>query len=685
MPDISRLRDVAVVGPHHSGKTTLVEALLAHCGAINRRGSVHDGTTTTDHEPESIGHAQSTTVGFAHTTCGNLDLNIIDCPGFVDFFEEAKLALLAADAAIVVIDPDPGRVIQTQTLLNFIESRKLPHLFIVNKLDRDGADFLGTLSALRNAYGLHVVPEQVPIGSGPQFSGYVDLVEQKAYAYDADGKEHEIPIDGAVRDAVATHRRELLEALGDFDDHLLEELLEDKEPSHDEVVKDLSDDASHDLVAPVLVASAEKAAGMKALVDAIDRLFPSPATNPRADIDGRAIEPKTDGPIVAQVCKTTVNPQGRMSIARVFTGTLRADSQLVVPARGKTPIRNSGLFRLLGKKQIPVTEAGPGSIVAISRMEGVATGETLVSPGTEVVMPTIPLSEPMYAVAVKPKEKLDEAKVSQSLARLIDEDPSLRVARAEFTNELQLLGSGDVHVTTALERCARKYNLALESKNPTIAYRMTITASTEIHSRYKHQTGGHGQFGDVWLKIEPRPRGHGVTFEEKIVGGVVPRQFFPAVEKGVREALERGVGTPYPVVDLHVTLFDGSYHSVDSSEAAFKTASSMGIRDGLPKCKPVILEPIVRLDAYVPSATASGALSQVTTKRGQVLAFEPSERSGYQHIAAFIPQAELAQYILELRTISQGLGTYQWKHDRFEVVPAKIAEQLTAAAAAATA
>jgi elongation factor G len=680
VPDISRLRDVAVVGPHHSGKTTLIEALLAHCGAIARRGSVHDGTTTTDHEPESIGHAQSTCVSFAYTTCGNVELNLIDCPGFVDFFEEAKLAMLAADAAIVVVDPDPGRVMQTQTLIEFIESRKMPHIFVVNKMDREGADFIGTLAALRAAYGIHVVPEHMPIGAGPDFKGYVDLVEAVAYAYDTDGKEHQTEIDAETHADVVRYRRELLEALGDFDDGLLEELLEEKEPSKDVVVKDLSEDASHDLVAPVLVAAAVNGTGMNALVAAIERLFPSPQTNPRADIDGRTIEVKAGGPIIAQICKTMVNQQGKLSVARVFTGTLKADSPLIASSRGKATVRTSGLFRLQGKKQLPVTEAGPGSIVAVSRMENVATGDTLVSPGTDVVMPTVPFSDPMYAVAVKPKDKLDEAKLSQSLARLIEEDPALRVGRAEFTNELQLLGSGEIHVSTALERLARKYNLALDAKPPMIAYRTTITGSTEVHSRYKHQTGGHGQFADVKIRIESRPRGHGVTFEEKIVGGVVPRNFFPAVEKGVREALERGPINGYPVVDVHVTLYDGAYHDVDSSEQAFKTASSMAMRDGIPKCKPVVLEPIVRLDAEVPNAYASGALSQVTSKRGQVLAFEPSaEKPGFHHVGAFVPQAELAHYITELRTISQGLGTFRWKHDRFEIVPQKIADQLVTA------
>jgi elongation factor G len=681
MPELSRLRDVAVVGPHHSGKTTLIEALLAHCGAIPRRGSVHDGTTITDFEPECIGHAQSTCVSFAYTACGTVELNLIDCPGFVDFFEETKQSLLAADAAIVVLDPDPTRVMQTQSLIDFIESRKMPHLFIVNKMDREGADFVGTLATLRDSYGVHVIPEHLPIGAGPELQGYVDLVEQIAYAFDPDGKEHQVEITDGVRDNVARFRREMLEALGDFDDTLLEELLDDKEPSKEEIIKDLAEDASHDLVAPVLVAAGLNGTGMNALVAAIERLFPAPDTLAHTDIDGRDVTVKPEGPIVLQVCKTTVNQQGKLSVARVLTGTLKADSSLIVSSRNNTPVRMSGLYRLQGKKQNPITEAGPGSIVAIARMDGVGTGDTLVSPGCDIVMPTVPLSDPMFAVAVKPKEKLDEAKLSQSLARLIEEDPSLRVGRAEFTNELQLLGSGEVHVSTALERLARKYNLSLDAREPAIAYRTTITGSTEVHARYKHQTGGHGQFADVKIRIETRPRGNGVTFEDKIVGGVVPRNFIPAVERGVREALERGPLGGYPVVDVHVTLYDGQYHDVDSSDQAFRTAGSMAMRDGLPKCKPVVLEPIVRLDAEVPNAYASSALSQVTTKRGQVLAFEPSERPGFHHIAAFVPQAELSHYITELRTISQGLGTFRWKHDRFEIAPQKVADQLMAAAA----
>jgi elongation factor G len=666
MEDIARLRNVAIVGPHHAGKTTLVEALLAHCGAIPRRGSVRDGTTVTDCEPEAIDHLQSVCCGFAHTTCGPVDMNLVDTPGFVDFFEETKTVLTAVDAAVIVIDAEPDRVAQTAGIVEHLEMRKTPHLFFVNKLDRPGANFDATLAALREAYGPHVVAMQLPIGAGPTFEGYVDLAH--AHAYGTDGKETAIP--EAMRAQADAQRTILLEALADFDDTLMEELLDGKDPSDEEIDRDLCEDCSHDQIIPVLVGSAEKAIGISALVDAVAKLFPSPETEARKDVDGRPVQAKLTGPVVAQVCKTIVHPQqGKLSVVRVFTGTLTQQSQIVNASRGNAPVRLSGMARLFGKKQEPVQLAGPGAIVALARLENVATGDTLASPNAGVLMPTVPLAEPLFAVAIAPAQRLDEAKLSQALGRLIDEDPALRVARAEFTNELQLLGSGETHVSTATERLARKFNVDVKTHPPSIAYRETIQGNIEIHSRYKHQTGGHGQFADVKLRFETRERGAGVTFAEKIVGGVVPRQFFPAVEKGVREALSSGGPHGFPVTDLHVTLFDGAFHDVDSSEASFKTASGMGVRDALQKLGTVVLEPLMRVETTVPSAFLSNAVSQLTAKRGQILGFEGAEKPGWDRIVALVPQAELGRYATELRTASSGLGTYSAKHERFEVAP----------------
>jgi elongation factor G len=670
MGDIARRRNVAFVGPHHAGKTSLIEALLLQCGAIPRRGSVSDGTTTTDHEPESIDRGQSTCVSFAHAETPAIDLTIVDCPGFVEFVEEAKLALLAADAAVIVIDADPSRVRQTRALVEFLEGRKMPHCFFVNKLDKPGSDFRGTLAELKAMFGNRIVAEHLPIGEGEHFRGYIDLAERRAFVLEK-GAAVEVEIEAELAGPVQEARTQLLEALGDFDDHLLEELLDGIEPPLEEVRKDLRDETSRDLLVPVLVGAGLTDIGISAsaLLEVIERQFPAPEGDPAA-------------PLVAQVCKTIVHAQsGKLSVVRVFAGTLGADAALVDTTRDGMKVRAAGLYRLQGKKQEPAVSAGPGEIVAIARLEGVQTGDTLVSNGGKTVLPVPEVAAPLYAVAIKPKEKLDEAKLSQMLARIIEEDPLLRLERAEFTSELQLLGLGEVHVATAMQRLARKYHLALEMHPPSVAYRETIGQTFESHARYKHQTGGHGQFADVTLRIEPRPRGSGFAFATAIVGGVVPKQFFPAVEKGVREALGKGPIAGFPVVDLQVTLIDGSFHAVDSSEQSFKTASSLAMREGLPRCVPLLLEPIVHLEAIVPDESASTILSGITAKRGQVLSFEPSERRGFQRVVACAPQAEVGNYITELRTATQGLGTYTWRHDRFDPAPPKISQQLRETAA----
>ena len=672
--DIERQRNIAFVGPHHAGKTTLVEAVLAQGGAIGRRGSIADGTTVTDYEPEDVSHAQSTTVGFAHCSSGQVDVTILDAPGFIDFFEETKLALCGADGAVVVVEADPARVVQTKTLVDYLESRTMPHCFVVNKLDRPGADFEGTLAALKSLYGRHVVAEQWPIftrsaatekNSG--FTGYVDLADMKTYTYDGE-KEREGAVPADILERVRAAHGELLEAIADFDDHLMEELLEGVEPPLDEVERDLCNECSHDQIVPVLVAAGAAGAGVPALMRALERWFPSPANAAVLEEEGRQITDYPAAAVVAHVIKTAIHPQsGKLSIVRVLSGTLKSDATLTNISQGDEKVRSGGLYRLQGKKQEAISEAGPGAVVAIARLESVKTTDVLASNGHKVLLPRVALSDPCFAIAVKPKERIDEAKIFQMLARIVDEDPSLRLTRAEITGELLLLGSGEQHVAIAVERLGRKYKVEVETAAPQIPYQETITAGTEVHSRYKHQTGGHGQFGDVWLRFEPRERGSGVAFEDKIVGGVVPRQFVPAVERGVREALVHGPNG-YPVNDVHVTLFDGQYHDVDSSEQSFRTAASMGVREALPKCHPVVLEPISRVSVTVPTQYTSTVIQQLTGKRGQILGMNPAETPGFDVIEADVPQVELSRYITELRTGTQGLGTFASRHERYDPV-----------------
>jgi elongation factor G len=665
LADTVRLRNVAFVGPHHTGKTTLVEAILAQTGAIGRRGSIADGTTVTDHEPEDAAHLQSTTAGFAHTTADGIDITLVDTPGFIDFFEETKQALAGVDAAVVVVEADPARVVQTQAIVDHLESTHMPHVFVVNKMDRPGADFAATLAALQQAYGRHVVAEQWPLGSAEHFSGYVDLARMKAHRFE--GGEEDIPAE--LSELAQRKHVELLEAMADFDDHLMEELLEGIEPPLEEIDRDLCSECAHDQVIPVLVAAGISGAGIDALVRAIEQWFPSPADAPLVDAEGRPIAPDPAAPAIALIIKTAIHPQsGKLSIARVISGTVKADATLANISRQDEKVRLGGLYRLQGKKQEPIPEAGPGSIVAFARLDSVVTGDTLTSNGHKVLLPRVPVAEPVFAVAIKPKERIDEAKISQMLARIVDEDPALRLERADVTHELLLLGSGEQHVAIAVERLARKYKVEVATAAPTIPYQETITGGTEVHSRYKHQTGGHGQFGDVWLRFAPLERGAGVTFDEKIVGGVVPRQFIPAVEKGVREALAHGP-SGYPVTDLHVTLFDGQYHDVDSSEQSFKTAAGMGVRDALPKCNPVVLEPIALVRVIVPTSYTSTVIQQLTGKRGQILGMNPADRAGFDVVEAYVPAVELSRYITELRTATQGLGTYSWRHERYDPVP----------------
>ncbi len=672
------IRNVAFVGPHHSGKTTLIEALLAHAGALPRKGSVVEGTATTDHDPESQSHQMSVAPSFAHLDSGGVRVNIIDCPGAVDFLEETKFALIAADAAVVVVEADPNRLGQVETIVDYLESRSMPHCFVINRVDRPGADFVSTYAALRQRFGNHVVAEQAPIGQGENFSGFVDVVGMRAYKYTDGGATAatNLPDDFGTKS-----HEELLEALADFDDHLMEEILEGQEPPLDEIETDLTSDVSSDKIIPVLVASGIRGWGVPELLQLILRQFPDAAAAKRLDNSGKPVEPNAQGPLVAQVCKTMVHPQsGKLSVARIFAGTLNADTQLVDTSRGESKERSGGLYGLMGKNQTAVNGAGPGSIVAIARLEHAQTGDTLCS-GAKVVMPVHQLPKPAFALALRPHDRSDEPKISQLLVRMKDEDPTLVVERAPFTDELVLRGYGEMHLTVTVERLQRKYNVKLDTHLPQVPYRETITGKTKQQGRYKHQTGGHGMFGDVHLEIEPLPRGTGFKFDEHIVGGVVPKQFFPGVEKGVREALEKGPLGGFPVVDVHVTLYDGSYHSVDSNEMSFKLAASLAMREGMPKCNPVLLEPIQRVEISVPSAYTSSVLQQISGRRGQILNYGPSDdRRGYDTIRALVPQSELPRYLTELRTATQGLGYYVAEHDHFEFAPPKVVSAVTAAA-----
>jgi elongation factor G len=682
----ANIRNVAFIGINKSGKTSLVEALLHITGANSRRGKIQDGHCTTDYEPESVDRQISTQVSSAHMTYKNVLFNVLDCPGFIDFTEEVKLALMGVDTAVFVVEPDPHRLIQMDSILNFTEEIGVARIVLVNKMDKHDLPVEETLAALKDIPGSKTprpfAALQYPIGSGETFSGFVDVLKQEAYKFADKGSLSKIDVPGDLKDTITAAREKLIESLADTDDKLLEMVLEGEEPPLEVLEQDMKQAVQNGLFAPILVGSAMTDAGLTSLLDTIIALCPSPDDREIKDNDGKLIQVKDDGPVVAQVIKTYVNPQsGKLSLVRVFTGTIKGDTTLTDTTKGGGKERPGGMYFLHGKRQDHADKAGPGSIVALARMETPRTGDTLVSEGS-TVMPVPPPPLPLYSLAIAPKTRSDEAKLSTLLAKLIEEDPILKVDRDPDTHEYCLYGQGEVHLTLSRHRLERKYGIQLDSTRPKISYKETIQAKVEAHGRHKKQTGGKGQFGEVFVRIEPLERGQGNKFSESIVGGSVPRQYIPGTEKGVMEALSRGPLAGFPVVDVSVNLYDGKYHDVDSDEMSFRMAGILAMKEGMAKAHPIILEPVAEAKIYVPNEYTSTVLSHVTGRRGQILGFGANpDRQRWDIITAQFPQSELWDYIIELRTSTQGLAYYEWKFDHLAPVPPAVSQQLVAESA----
>ncbi|MBX9878287.1 MAG: elongation factor G [Candidatus Obscuribacterales bacterium] len=686
---LTHTRNVAFVGPNHAGKTSLIEAILHSTGAITRRGKIADGTMTMDHEPEAIARQISTSTSFARFTYKDITFNVLDCPGFVDFVEEAKLALLGCDTAVFVVEPDPQKLIQMDSLLHFAEELGLACLVFVNKMDKPDIDFHETLDALNAMTGvktLHPMTAlEYPISDASGITGYEDVLKMEAYKFGAQGKAEKMPAPDALITEVENAHEKLIENLADTDDAVLELVMDGKEPPVDLLQKDLKKAVREGKCVPILVGSAHTDAGVFALLDTLVDVCPSPAERQYKDKNGKVIAVSENGPVIAQVIKTYIHPQfGKLSLTRVISGTISGDAHLVDSSRsGAKEERIGGLYWLLGKKQETMPSAPAGSIVAIARLESAHTGDTIVAGKDSTVMFAPPAPPPLYSLAITPKTHGDEAKLSTLLAKIIEEDPTIKVDRDPDTNEYCIYGQGEVHLTLTRQRLERKYHLELESKRPLIAYKETIQSKVEAHGRHKKQSGGRGQFGEVYLRLEPQERSSGVKFSESIVGGAIPRQYIPGVEKGVMEALQRGPLANFPVVDISVNLFDGSFHDVDSDEMSFKMAAIVAMREGLQKSHPIILEPIAEVKVVVPSAHTSGVLSQITGRRGHILGYGPSgTRAGWDEVSAHVPQGELWDYIIELRTLSHGLGYYTWQFDHLSPVPVQLSQELISQAAA---
>ncbi|MBE9243158.1 elongation factor G [Microcystis aeruginosa LEGE 00239] len=661
-------RNVALVGPYSSGKTSLLESLLFVTGAITRKGKISDRNTVGDSSTQARDRQMSVEVSVAHSQYQDLNFTFLDCPGSIEFASETYNTLVGAGAAIIVCEPVVDRVLTLAPLLKFLDDWEIPHLIFINKMDRCNSHFNEVLQALKSVSSRPLVPQQYPIRQNNEIIGFIDLINEQAYHYHANSPADPVALPDHLKEEEQIARQEMLETIAEFDDHLLEELLEDINPSREEILQDLKQELGADQIVPVFFGMAERDYGVRHLLTALVEETPAPTIT----ANRRGLDPSADGDAVVQILKTYFTPQGgRLSLGRVWQGTLSDGMAL-------NGVRIGGIYRLMGQQQQPLPQAQAGEIVALGRLEGIATGDVVSSGSQKPDLPKGLQLKPVFALAIAAANRKDEVKLSSALTKLIEEDPSLYWEQHGDTKEVILWGQGEIHLQVALDRLARKYNLPMTTHLPQVPYKETIKTSTKSHGRYKHQTGGHGAFGDVYLDIKPLPRGEGFHFHESIVGGVVPKQYIPGVETGVREYLGHGP-LGFPVVDIDVTLTDGSYHSVDSSEQAFKQAARLAMTEGLPKCHPVLLEPILSVTVLAPSEYTAKVLQLISGKRGQIQGFEASaEWKGWDQVTAYLPQAEMHDLIVELRSLTMGVGFFQWDEDHLQEVPDKLRDAVLA-------
>lgn len=661
-------RNVALVGPYSSGKTSLLESLLFVTGAITRKGKISDRNTVGDSSTQARDRQMSVEVSVAHSQYQDLNFTFLDCPGSIEFASETYNALVGAGAAIIVCEPVVDRVLTLAPLLKFLDDWEIPHLIFINKMDRCNSHFNEVLQALKSVSSRPLVPQQYPIRQNNETIGFIDLINEQAYHYHPNSPADPVPLPDHLKEEEQIARQEMLETIAEFDDHLLEELLEDINPSREEILQDLKQELGADQIVPVFFGMAERDYGVRHLLTALVEEAPAPTIT----ANRRGLDPSADGDAVVQILKTYFTPQGgRLSLGRIWQGTLNDGMAL-------NGVRIGGIYRLMGQQQQPLQQAQAGEIVALGRLEGIATGDVVSSGSQKPDLPKGLQLKPVFALAIAAVNRKDEVKLSSALTKLIEEDPSLYWEQHGDTKEVILWGQGEIHLQVALDRLARKYNLPMTTHLPQVPYKETIKTSTKSHGRYKHQTGGHGAFGDVYLDIKPLARGEGFHFHESIVGGVVPKQYIPGVETGVREYLGHGP-LGFPVVDIDVTLTDGSYHSVDSSEQAFKQAARLAMTEGLPKCHPVLLEPILSVTVLAPSEYTAKVLQLISGKRGQIQGFEASEEwKGWDQITTYLPQAEMQDFIVELRSLTMGVGFFQWDEDHLQEVPDKLRDAVLA-------
>ena len=656
-----QIRNLALVGHGGVGKTSLVETLLFKTGGSSRRGRVEDGNTVSDYDAEEIKRQISISTSIVPCEWKNHKLNILDAPGFFDFEGEVKEALRVAELALVLVSATAGVEVGTEKVWDYAED--LPKMIFVNKMDQENADFSKVLASLKDKFGTSIVALQLPLGQEADFSGVVDLITMKAYKYEG-GKRTEVPVPAELEGDIETLREELMEAVAVTDEDLLERYLGGEDIAPEEIAKAVAVGTKQGDVIPVLCGSASTEVGCEELLDALVAYVPSP-------LDAGC---KPDDPLAALVFKTTADPfVGKLTFFKVFSGTLRSDSHVYNTSQ-KADERIGQLFIQKGKEQQPTSEIVAGDIGAVAKLAVTVTGDTLAEKGSQTVLPGIDLPNPVLTMAIEPKAKGDEDKIAGGLARLLEEDPTIKMERRAETRQLLVSGMGELHLEILVSRMQKKFGVQVELTDPKVPYRETIRGTAKVEGKHKKQSGGRGQYGHVWLELEPLAPGEEFEFVDKIFGGVVPKQYVPAVEKGVRETMAEGIMAGYPVVDVKVTLYDGSYHPVDSSEMAFKIAASMAFKKGFMDAKPILLEPIMNVEIRVPEEFMGDIIGDMNKKRGRILGMEPEGK--VQVIRAQAPQAEMFRYAIDLRSMTQGRGSFTLEFDHYEEVPAQIAEKI---------
>ena len=670
-------RTVALVGPYGSGKTTLLESILTITGATQRKGSVTQKNTVGDTSPEARARQMSVEVNCATTKYLDDSFTFLDCPGSIEFLQDTLNVLPGVDAAIVVCEPEPAKVQMLKPYLKRLEDLAIPHFLFVNKIDKSGGALRDLLGILQQASDTPLLLRQIPIWENGIVTGFVDLALERAFVYREHAESQLIELNDDVKEREKEARFQMLEKLADYDEHLMEELLSDVEPPRDEVFDDLARELSEGLIVPALIGSAEGDNGVRRLLKALRHEVPGVETT------AARLGLKTNGEAIVQILKTYHSSHGgKLSLARVLSGAVKDGAVLHRSYGGEARI--GGIFALKGEAQTKLTDAKAGDTVAFGRLEGVATGETLAS-GNAASLPKIAIEQlaPVYRLAIETADRKDEVKLTAAIAKLREEDPSLHFEQNAELHEIALVGQGEIHLKVAVEKLQSKYGLKLNTHLPHVPYKETIRKGTTQRGRHKRQTGGHGQFGDVVLDIRPLPRGKGFVFEDAITGGVVPKNWIPSVEKGVAEYLKEGP-LGFPVVDLAVKLTDGSYHTVDSSDAAFQTAGRIAMTEGMPNCSPVLLEPIMHVHIHAPNDATAKVNAIVSGRRGQLMGFDARDGwRGWDTVEAQMPMSELHGLIIDLRSLTQGVGTFETKFDHLAELTGKLAEQVVATRKAA--